>query len=323
MQKKTILPLASAIAVLSMGITAGAQAQVSCGDTITTPTTLDSDLVCTIADEFSVALAIEGPSGRLSMGDYSLTCSTNEFGTGIILLGSGARLTGGSVIGCGDAVTLSEDGSHFASDVYITDFGDDGVYVESNNNVVSFMEIINDGSDSDEGIDIQGNNNLISANYVEGAGDEGIEVAGDFNTVTANEVSFSTFDGIEIDGDFAVVVNNTSAFNGGSGIEVDANNGTISTNTISFNDSGIDLDQGDNNAITNNSVTDNGTYGIFILDDGPTNNTITNNVSEGHTYDLFDAFDTDCTGSNTWQNNTFSTSDPACLDKLSPWDQQA
>lgn len=299
-----------------MGIATGSQAQaVSCGDVITTPTTLDSDLVCTIADEFSVAIAIEGPSGSLSMGDYSLTCSTNEFGTGIILLESGARLSGGSVIGCGDAVTVGGDGSHFVTGVTITDFGDDAVYIESNGNVVSNMHIVGDGTDSDEGIDIQGDNNLVNNNIIEFAGDEGIEVAGDRNTVTSNEVYYSDNDGIEIDGTYANVTNNITAFNGSSGIEIDSDNGTISQNVVANNtEGGIDLDQGDSNVIANNNVDDNGTYGIFILDDEPTNNTISGNVSEGQTYDLFDAVDLDCTGSNTWQNNTFTTSDPSCLD---------
>ncbi|WP_445364678.1 right-handed parallel beta-helix repeat-containing protein [Microbulbifer sp. ANSA003] len=316
MQKKSILPLSAAIAVLSMGIASGSQAQaVSCGDVITSPTTLDSDLVCTIADEFSVAIAIEGPSGSLSMGDYSLTCSTNEFGTGIILLESGARLSGGSVIGCGDAVTVGGDGNHFVTGVTITDFGDDAVYVESDFNVVSNMTITGDGWDSDEGIDIQGNNNLVNNNLVENAGDEGIEVAGDYNTVTFNEVYFSGNDGIEIDGIFANITNNISAFNGSSGIEIDSDNGTISLNNVTDNEEGgIDLDQGDSNSIVNNNVVDNGTYGIFISDDEPTNNTISGNFSEGQTYDLFDAVDFDCSGSNTWQNNTFTTSDPSCLD---------
>ncbi|WHI47718.1 right-handed parallel beta-helix repeat-containing protein [Microbulbifer sp. VAAF005] len=316
MQKKSSLPLSAAIAVLAMGITTGSQAQtVSCGDVITTPTTLDSDLTCTIADEFSVAIAIEGPSGSLTMGDYSLTCSTNEFGTGIILLGSGARLTGGSVISCGDAVTLGGNGNHYVTGVTITDFGDDAVYVESDSNVVSNMHIVGDGTDSDEGIDIQGNNNLVNSNIIEFAGDEGIEVGGDYNTVTSNEVYYSDNDGIEIDGIFAHVTNNITAYNGSSGIEIDSDNGTISLNNVSDNEEGgINLDQGDSNSISNNNVVNNGTNGIFILDDEPTNNTISGNVSQGQTFDLFDPLDPDCTDSNTWQNNTFTTSDPSCLD---------
>ncbi|MCO1335714.1 right-handed parallel beta-helix repeat-containing protein [Microbulbifer sp. OS29] len=315
MQKKTILPLSAAIAFLSMGIAANSQAQlVSCGDVITTPTTLDANLVCPIADADSVAIVIEGPGGSLSMGDYSLTCSTSAFGSGIVLLGQGARLSGGTVTGCGDAVTLGGDGSHFVTNVYITDFGDDAVYIDSNNNVVTNMEIVGDDWDSDEGIDIAGHNNVVNFNYIEGAGDEGIEIAGDFNIVSSNEVLGSANDGIEIDGAFANVTNNYTHHNGSSGIEVDGNFGTIFSNTVANNDGGVDLDQGTSNVINNNTVSDNGTYGIFIFDAEPTNNTISNNTSLGHTYDLFDAVDFDCSGDNTWENNTFSTSQPACLE---------
>ncbi|WP_444896770.1 right-handed parallel beta-helix repeat-containing protein [Microbulbifer sp. SSSA005] len=316
MQKKYILPLSAALAVLSMGVATGSQAQaVSCGDVITTPTTLDSDLVCTIADEFSVAIAIEGPSGSLSMGDYSLTCSTNKFGTGIILLESGARLSGGSVIGCGDAVTVVGDGGHYVTGVTITDSGNNAVYVKSNFNVVSSMTITGGSGVVDEGILIQGNNNLVNNNFVGNTDNPGIEITGAYNHVYFNEVYFCATDGIVAGGIFSRVTHNTSNFNGYQGISVAGSYGTIAQNKITDNDfAGIQILQGEFNNIANNNVVDNGTYGIYIADSMPTDNTISGNFSKGHTYDLYDPENFACISSNTWINNTFTTSDPGCLD---------
>ncbi|WP_444944503.1 right-handed parallel beta-helix repeat-containing protein [Microbulbifer sp. ZKSA006] len=318
MQKKSISPLSAAIALLSMGIATGSQAQtVSCGDVITTPTTLDGDLVCTIADSHDVAITIEGPAGSLSMGEYSLTCSTNEYGRGILLEESGARLSGGEVIGCHDALTLAGNGSHTVADVNVSDFGDDAVTVRSDNNLVSDMEVIGDASDSDNGIVIRGDFNVIYSNTVEAAGDEGILINGSFNSVIANETVYSKYDGIEVNGTFSNVHGNISAFNGGSGIEIDDDLNTISGNTIVGNgNGGIDLDRGDGNSINGNYVISNDTYGIFILDSKPTNNTISGNTATGQTYDLYDAVDPDCTGSNIWENNIATTASPSCLNLI-------
>ncbi|WP_444942103.1 right-handed parallel beta-helix repeat-containing protein [Microbulbifer sp. ZKSA004] len=292
---------------------------VECGDIITEPATLTEDLTCSINDPNSAALTIQGPSGSLYMAGFSLTCSGLDQSNGIVLTGSSGELSTGTINGCNDAVVLSESGFHTVYGINILLPLDDGIVVSSNGNTVIGNFTLGDGSDSDDGIDINGNYNFISQNIIELSGDEGMEVDGIANTIIDNTITGSDSDGVELDGDFSIFISNTILGNDNTGIEIEGSSCTVSNNTVTGNgSSGITLQSSaSNNNITQNNSNDNGAYGIFVTSMNATGNSIVFNTATGNgLFDLIDLFeDSDCSvNSNLWSGNTFSTSDPSCLE---------
>ncbi|WP_445359117.1 NosD domain-containing protein [Microbulbifer sp. ANSA005] len=309
--KSTAMHLTSVtilIGTLAVPIVASA---VSCGDVITTSETLTEDLSCD-STIFNPSLTIEGPSGRLDMGGYTLMC-VNATGDGILLTGTAARLSNGDIQECFDSIQIEGTGSHRVSTINIIDSDDDAIVINSSFNTVTDTSSFNT---DDDGIDIgsSSNSNIITNNIIDTVDDEGIELDGDGNFISGNEI-LNTEDGIDLDGSFNVVVLNTIDSNDEAGIELRGEFTTVVNNSINNNNVGIEIYDADNNTITGNEASVNTSYGIYLLDLNATQNVIVSNTAiDNGIFDLFSPLDLDCSSSNVWAGNIFVTSDPACLD---------
>ncbi|MFA0813573.1 right-handed parallel beta-helix repeat-containing protein [Microbulbifer epialgicus] len=301
-------------------------AAVDCYDVITAPTILTQDLTCELTAENPIALTIVGPFGSLSMNGRQLNCiydsEDEDQWAGILIEGASGLVNGGGIVGCPDGVHVKGAGSHSVNNMEILDFEDDGVLVESDNNLVSGNQIIGQGlAIIGDGVDANGHFTTIVENYIEGAGDEGVEIDGEYVKVISNHIVGSGQDGVEVDADFAVVRANILENNGSDGVEIVEDFSSVSQNYVFGNvDDGIEFSGGSDNLVSQNIVVNNGrvgetdSAGIIISNVGSINNTIFGNIAFGNiNYDLRDEFDPDCTGSNSWLANTFGTADPPCL----------
>ncbi|AWF80912.1 hypothetical protein BTJ40_08875 [Microbulbifer sp. A4B17] len=283
---------------------------VECGDTITEPTTLTEDLICSISGSNTSALTIQRPGGSLYMAGFSLTCLGSDPSNGIDLAASSGELSTGTINGCNDGVLLSEDGFHTVYGMNILLPLEDAIVVDSNSNTVIGNFTSGDGNDSDNGIDIDGNYNFISQNVIELSGDEGMEVDGIANTIIQNTITGSDDDGVELNGDFSIFISNTIQDSISMGLVIEGSSCTVSNNTVTDNgSSGITLqNSASNNSIAQNTSSDNDDFGIFVSSNNATGNSIVFNTATGNgVFDLIDLFESDdCSvNNNLWSGNTF------------------
>ena len=105
-----------------------AAAQIACGDTITGTAVLTEDLICPNEDP---ALTVDG--GTLVLRG-TVSCDVND-ATGILLIGEGARLVGGTVTRCLNGIVLEGEGDHRVTGVTSTAHTENGFRIfESNGN---------------------------------------------------------------------------------------------------------------------------------------------------------------------------------------------
>jgi len=141
--------------------------------------------------------------------------------------------------------------------------GSDGIYIRSNNNIISNNTI---SSNNDCGICLtDSNNNIISNNLISSNNDHGIYAyfyESNNNSIFNNIISNNNL-GIYLEGNNNIISNNIVSSNNGCGISLGGNNNSISNNTISSNSYGIGLG-GNNNSIFNNTISSNSYYGIGV-----------------------------------------------------------
>ncbi len=182
----------------------------------------------------------------------------------------------------------------------------DGVYSDSNANIIHHVEAKDNGDNilDGNGIQIDGERNLVlkciaSRNHDDGFdaddgsnnyfiesraienGNDGFE-AGDFDLLLCNKIINNGDDGIDLDGDGALVFDNAVCENEGRGIDGIDQGSVIYGNDVCGNGTGIELDSNDtNNNVINNCVKRNKTDGIRLesnLQQGASNNLIDNNT---------------------------------------------
>ncbi|WP_444916741.1 NosD domain-containing protein [Microbulbifer sp. ANSA003] len=290
---------------------------VTCGGSITTAETLTEDLNCTTNFAFSIV----GPSGSLNMNGFTVTCPLTA-NNGIVLGGFFARISSGTVENCNNSITLTGDGSHQVVDVDIVNPTSTALFVRSDHNFISGVQIQSNVPDSNFGIRIENNDfNQVFGNTVDGMDNVGVQIEGSSNSVSGNIIT-NTSDtngsgvGISIEppGSSNIVTSNIIDQSAGEGIltfESDSN--LISQNVVTNSLTGIAIDNADSNTVTINSVSDNTDYGISIEDANASGNNILSNSSLNNgIFDLYSPDDPSCTA-NTWLGNTFVTSDPSCL----------
>ncbi len=308
--------------------TAGA-AHVTCGQTITQSTTLDSDVgpcagtgIRIGADNITLDLGGRTVYGRQAPGE----------GAGILVDGrTGVTVRNGRVIMFDAGVVLQGGSGHTVTNVVAqdnigtraSDFGDGIALFASSNNVIRRNRVQHNGVFS--GISLVGNsdNNLVDNNTVQGNNiesnpnlmdDIGIRVEGpgvNGNIVSNNKVEGNGLDGIQVF-PFAAntgntVRNNTIRGNGfhdkphrtGNGFVTGARSNTIERNLVEGNAaSGIRIN-GQNNTIRNNTARNNARLVTPAT------------INAGGAFDLHDTnFNCDA---NVWQANTFGTRNQNCI----------
>ncbi|AWF81958.1 hypothetical protein BTJ40_14615 [Microbulbifer sp. A4B17] len=298
----------------SLGLTISLNSfAVSCGDTITTQETLTEDLLCTD----NPALTISGPGGGLDLAGFTVECSDSS-NEGIYLTGLAASVTSGEVTNCFNSILLVDDGVHSVTDIEITEPDEVGVVIDSNSNFVTGVQVIAGSGDFATGINIEdpASYNQILGNFVEGAVFAGIYVEGRGNNITSNEIVGSDNFGIRLDPDgFSnLILQNIIDGGAGIGIAVNSDFNLISQNSINNNQTGISIESADNNTVNINTSDNNSVYGIAIQGtDANFNSILSNSADNNGDFDLFASDDPDCTSTNNWIGNSFTTSDPGCL----------
>ena len=313
-------------------------AHVSCGQTITQNTVLDSNVgPC--------------PDNGIIIGANNITLDLNghavfgtsapEDGAGILLQGrTGVTVTNGQVMLFDGGVVLEGGSGNTVTGIVAqenigtrtTEYGDGIALFASSGNTIIGNVTRHNGPYS--GISLVGNsdNNVVSRNVSEGNNiafdqtgggpglptgtmdDHGIRVEGpgvNGNRITNNVVSGNGLDGILVFG-FAsntgnIVTGNTARGNGfhnknhrrGSGIIIGGGNSVVERNTSQSNAaSGIRVNS------TNNTIRSN----------TATNNALSVNQATLATGGAFDLLDIrlDC-DNNVWQGNTYGTRNTPCI----------
>ena len=158
--------------------------------------------------------------------------------------------------------------------------GRDGIYIRSNNNIISNNTI---SSNNDCGVYLISNNSSISNNLISSNNDYGICLRGNSNIISDNTISNNKY--IDLKGNNNRISNNIISNNNNGGICLGGNNNSISNNIISNNDGGIYFG-GNNNSISNNLISSNAYEGIKLWEGN--NNSISNNIISSNTYEGID-----------------------------------
>jgi len=179
--------------------------------------------------------------------------------------------------------------------------GSDGIYISSNNNIISNNTI---SSNNDCGICLtDSNNNIISNNLISSNNNHGIYsyfYESNNNSIFNNIISNNNL-GIHLEGNNNIISNNIISSNNGCGISLGGDNNSISNNTISSNSYGIGLG-GNNNSIFNNTISSNSYYGIGVgISLGGDNNSISKNNISSNDYGIYLRY----SNNNSISNNEF------------------
>lgn len=319
--------------VLAQPVSAG---HISCGDTITESTVLDSDLVA--CDQ---GLLISGSNITLDLNGHTVSGLrqfgegpgiTIEDGTGVVVRGPGrvAQFDAGIYIvgGSGNTVqNVTVEENYRTTQV---NFGDGILLDDSDNNRILNNTVRRNGPYNGIGLISGASSNTISGNIIDGnnigftnaAGtviqqqDYGVRIEGpgsNSNTVSNNQVRGSGLEGIGVlranpANNDNIIINNVVQGNGfhtlaqrrGNGIALfgGAPSAVNPTRTI----------------VSGNFVFGNAANGIRVEAQGNQilNNRTGNNggAALGPAFDLFDT-NVDC-DANVWRGNTYQTANPEC-----------
>jgi parallel beta-helix repeat protein len=263
-----------------------AQAQVVCGQNVTSNAKLTENLVCPSEGNTQV-LTVTG--ARLDMNGFNIHCQ-DDSDHGIVLMGSRAHLLNGSVSGCNDGVRLEGNGRHNVSDVIAHANSDDGFHSVSANNTLSNVSAVRNGNNGF--LFLTDENHLVNS-YAVGNAESGVLVLEPNTTLVGNRMLGNGKWGILVIDDDCEVRGNLIVGNAEDGIRVLDDGNKISGNAVRANGKGgISLGPHENNSIHGNSVTGN-------------------NITDGGFFDMEDE-NVDC-GTNKWTGNTFGTSNDPCI----------
>jgi parallel beta-helix repeat protein len=162
---------------------------------------------------------------------------------------------------------------------------------------------------------VNGNDNEFYENSAIGSGDNGYRVSGNNNEFGKNTAISNRVNGFFITGDFNIFYHNTATGHREEGFDINngGDNNTLTNNTATDNDIGFRAHEcpANNNDFINNTSRKNRVDG-FRIDNGCTFNDLKKNVAKGN--GVFDMRDENAAcDNNTWQNNTFNTSNDACI----------
>jgi hypothetical protein len=220
-------------------------------------------------------------SAQLNLNGHTVSCAS-ESDTGIRILGSGSRVTNGTITRCGFAVDVAGQGGHEVDRVTATDNNIGFVVTTGSNNQLHG----NIASDNDLGFVVQTGANRLSANTASGNVTSFNVTGGSGNELTDNVARDSVF-GFQVAADSMAVFGNTATGNR-TGFYVVANGSEVNGNVIAGNLKGILVQRGaDGNRVHSNAAAGNSSI------------------------DLFDE-NASC-GNNQWQANTFGFANEACI----------
>jgi parallel beta-helix repeat protein len=317
---------------IQLGATAAEAETVECGQTITTNTTLTSDVTGCTGDGIEI-----GADGiTLDLNGHRVTAAPGQNGIGINVLGhSNVQVFTGKVDGFFYGVNIDGNQDQITgvrSTGSVFGFVIDGNGAGGNNNTL--LDDIATGTSSSVGIFEQaGDGNVVSGSTAEGASQTGIYFTdGTNNTITGSKAVNNRGNGIEINSERGdKVLKNTVTGNdsaGGGAITLFFTKATkVRNNQVSGNTGGaFYLAGATNSAITGNNARRNGQGGLFaassstntlsgntfVLNGGPgiqidslsTGQVLTGNTSNSNTGDGINDSGASLLTSNTADFNT-------------------
>lgn len=306
-----------------------ALAQVGCGADIGpgSRVVLGEPLACATG---AAIVIVRGPA-ELDLNGFSITCTANAAAprVGILLLGAGAEVRNGAIVGCDNGLVAAGTGRHLIDAVAVRDGLRDGIVLASDANrvrgaVVSFQ----DGA----GIVLRGRDNVVRDSAATG-NRVGFRVARR-GTLLRNVATANERDGFLVDGTGVQLVDNR-AVGSRLGFVVAGAEGRLVRNEARENVIGIFVDdRARENALVANVATRNIAAGIVAA--GTRNRLVLNRAADNVTHglrvttaasalaisgtvarrngalDLTD--DTPGCGGNRWRNNRFETRNQTCVE---------
>jgi parallel beta-helix repeat protein len=305
--------VAMALALLGGGLGAAPAWAQNCGDTIGPGgiVTLPGNVGPCATNP---ALTVVGPV-IFNLNGFTVSCDTTAT-DGIVVQGSRAVVSNGTVTGCDDGVQLDGDGRHVITRIISRLNGNEGFEINSHRNALSFNIALDNG---DDGFEIRGSFNVLSFNKARRNDEDGFDIGGDSvnNKLITNTAEDNIDDGFQVGGADHVLKFNHANRNGrGFIILENASNNRLSFNVAFANEfDGFDV-EGDNNSLTRNVAKQNGADGIGVETDA-TGNVLEENVAFDNNQNGAGDFDladdnVDC-DANTWVDNFFGTKSQACI----------
>jgi parallel beta-helix repeat protein len=311
--------VASALLLCLLPIAPGAEADPTCGSTLTTDTTLTGDLSCA-----GTALRIGADGITVNLGGYTLSGNGAIGSAGIENTGwRDVTIENGTITGFFFGIHF--EGASHNTIRSITADGNrlSGIYLEvgSDDNRIDACVVANNGtlpSFPGNGITINtSDGNVVTRTLAAGNRTQGIFVGGgagtaaSSNTRILNNTSHSnTSNGIGIlGGSGHVVAGNISMNNGGHGISFSSTpaagrvtGSSVTGNTVSGNARfGIEIRKADGNRIVANRVEASGLSGIAVIDTSNRNLVAGNRATTSVSHGLFVAGGTN----STFRGNEF------------------
>ena len=280
------------LAATCLVVASTAEAQIACGDTITSGQKIRLTADVGPCSQGGPVLTIEG-GGRLNMNGHTIEC-VNGSSQGVVLTGEAARIENGVIQGCDTQnLLLDGTGSHRVSDVIVTGSFLNGVRILSAGNKLK-DNIAVDNSGDGFVLFTSASGNDLKGNIADSNGSRGFALSGNGERLLRNSAAGNTNDGFDVRGNGHFLNGNTAIGNGQKGFEV------------------FDAD----NRLLRNTAIGNVAEGIRVADDGD-HEMKTNRSFANQNVDMEDAT-ADC-GTNTWKANSFGSSeanavaDPDCI----------
>jgi hypothetical protein len=313
-------------ALVALVVASHAEAQLACGDTVTTSATLTADLVC---DATAGPVVTVGAGAKLDLAGHAIRCTAGA-SPGIQVSGNGATVRGGVVQGCVTAINVAGDGNR-VRDVVVAFAANTayGIRLAGNGNLVRRCAL---GGALTDAVEIAGNANRIVRNIGVGGGEANFKVASGSDNVLVDNVAYFANangfllgqtaqrtvlrdnvavvgqDGFHIGGTDHRLVRNVALDQQSAGFAMvfDSTGSRLRHNTASFSEEGFDI-VGASSLLSDNAAFGSDTLGIVLRG---ALNTATHNLAIGNlTYDLSDT--SSC--QNTWTQNRFATADAMCV----------
>lgn len=253
-------------------------AAVQCGDTIgpNVTVTLSGSLAC---DDTLPSLIIVGPA-EVDMTALSIVCDDanqdQNVPPGVVLIGKGAKVRGGAIVGCSYGVYLSGKGNHTVEHMDVASNRLAGFYVQSSDNTLQENYAAGNETGFQTGEDTHHNKlrrNSAVSNQIGFYLPRGVKHKLDRNTASANLDSGFWIVG----GEEHKLTENTAEHNR-SGFDIDGVKHHLRRNVASFSDSDGFTIFGEEHHLTQNEARDNIGDG-FNIQDNTANITLQRNVS--------------------------------------------
>jgi len=288
-----------------------------CGTVVTAGSTLtlSSDVgPCdgTLADS---AIEVQD-GGTLDLNGKTVTCqdinTDTQYPVGIRLLGSKDHVSNGTVDGCMIGVVLSGDGRHAVESVTATNSHDDGFVIETAlGNTKNRLTSCTASDNAVDGFSIGSDKNSLTSTSATGNGAAGYDVIGAKNKFFEAVASGNSGAGFGLTGTGNKLTGGSASSNG-DGVACNGEGCTIKEMTIASNTGdGIGIGASAASVKVLENTVSNNAYGIRVQSSAVKVKVIRNNSSLNSTRDMTDEL-AGC-GDHKWVDNTFATSNDACI----------